>query len=427
MQPCNKYFMMKRSVVYTFFFLFAITGAHAQNNTSPYSIIGIGDLEKSTFDRTSGMGHAGLALSSSRFLYQGNPASYSKIDEHFFYVEVSSRFKNVSYSGAPITDPTQNNSSDLQFKKIVLAIKPRPKWAISIGLLPFSTSNYSFYGKKTVQGSSFTADAYYEGTGSTNQFYVANSFALTKNFSIGVQASYLFGQLEEKETLAATVSDTSLITTRNIYLGSPYLKLGAQYKIKLNKTWDVSLGATIANKTKLKADYDLEVKEGSTTIISNQAYKSNYFTIPLTYAGGIALTYKDAYTVALDYDHQDWTTLNYKGLNYSLVNSQKISAGFEYSKKLKYVNQTFEQYFLQTGFFYNNSCLRIAGQQLSDIGATFGAGVQLNRSGLGLQGSIEVGQRGTTVNNLIKEKYTQFNFTISYRDFWVSRKLKKYN
>jgi hypothetical protein len=110
-----------------------------------------------------------------------------------------------------------------------------------------------------------------------------------------------------------------------------------------------------------------------------------------------------------------------------LVNSQKIAAGFEYSKKINYMDQAFEKYFLQTGFFYNNSYLKIAGQQLKDLGATFGAGVQLNRSGLGLQGSIEVGQRGTTVNNLIKEKYTQVNFTISYRDFWLSRKMKKYN
>jgi hypothetical protein len=419
--------MMKRSVGYTLFFLFAGLGSYAQNNTSPYSIIGIGDLEKSMFDRTSGMGHAGIALSSNRFLYQGNPASYSKIDEHFFYMEVSSRFKTVAYSGSAITDPTQNNSSDLQFKKITLAIKPKPHWALSFGLLPFSTSNYSFYGKKTVQGSNFTADAYYEGSGSTNQFNVANSFELTKNFSVGVQASYLFGQLEEKETIMAAVSDTSLITTRNIYLGSPYLKLGAQYKIKLAKKWDVSLGATIANKTKMNANYDLEVKEENIAIISKESFKSNYFTVPLTYAGGVAVTYQNAYTLAVDYDHQDWSTLNYKGLGYSLVNSQKIAAGFEYSQKINYMDQAIEKYFLQTGFFYSNSYLKIAGQQLKDVGATFGAGVQLNRSGLGLQGSIEVGQRGTTVNNLVKEKYTQVNFTISYRDFWLSRKMKKYN
>ena len=65
--------------------------AKAQNNSSPYSIIGIGDIEKSSFDRTSGMGHAGVALSSNRYIYQANPASYAALDQHFFHFEAAAR------------------------------------------------------------------------------------------------------------------------------------------------------------------------------------------------------------------------------------------------------------------------------------------------------------------------------------------------
>ncbi len=411
-------------------FLALITGTvtvSAQNNTSPYSIIGIGDIEKSSFDRTSGMGHAGLALSSNRFLYQANPASFAKMDEHFFYAEVSSRYKSVNYSGKPITDPANGQSSDIQFKKMVIAIKPLPKWAISVGLLPFSTANYSFAAQKSIQGSNLTADAYYEGSGSTNLFYVTNAFNVTKNLYIGLQASYLFGQLQEKETLGGDITDSSLVTTRNIFLGNPYLKLGVQYRFAFNRQLDIALGATISNKTKLQADYGLLVKNGYSTIINNEYYKTNYFSIPLTYSGGIAAIYKNAYTVAVDYQYQGWSTLNYTGINYALVNSQRLSVGGEYAKKIPYLNQFIEKYFLQTGFFYSNSYLRIAGQQLADYGATFGGGLQLARSGMGLQGAIEIGKRGTTDNGLIKENYTQFSVTLSYRDFWISRKMKKYD
>jgi hypothetical protein len=103
--------------------------------------------------------------------------------------------------------------------------------------------------------------------------------------------------------------------------------------------------------------------------------------------------------------------------------------GGEYSKKGNYLNQSYEKYFLQTGFFYNNSYLKIAGEQLQDYGITFGAGTELSRmllSGLAIQGALEIGQRGTTRNGLIQETYTQFNVTLSYRDFWFSRKMKKY-
>jgi len=44
----------------------------------------------------------------------------------------------------------------------------------------------------------------------------------------------------------------------------------------------------------------------------------------------------------------------------------------------------------------------------------------LTRSGLGLNGSIELGMRGNVNNGMIKEKYTSFNLTISYRDFWYT-------
>ena len=81
-----------------------------------------------------------------------------------------------------------------------------------------------------------------------------------------------------------------------------------------------------------------------------------------------------------------------------------------------------EKYYLQTGIFYTDSYLKINGIQLKDYGLRFGVGGQLKRSGLGLQLAIELGLNGTTDNNLIKERYTQFNFTISYRDLWFIKR-----
>ncbi|HVZ26001.1 MAG TPA: hypothetical protein VG842_08105, partial [Sediminibacterium sp.] len=307
--------------------LFAVCTARAQNNTSPYSIIGIGDIEKGSFDRTTGMGYAGVALSSNRYMYHANPASYSRLDAHFFDIEISTRYKGVSYAGTPITDPTQNSSSDIQFKKITMAVKPWRHWAVSVGLVPFSTANYSFYGVKSVLGSPYQPVAYYQGSGSTNQFYLANSFEINKNFSIGFQASYLFGQLQEKETLNSGVTDSILLTTRNIYLGNLYYKIGAQYQGKINKNWQVALGATASPQTRLRADYGLTVQNGNSLLLNDEFYRSNYFTLPKMYTGGVAAIYKDKFTFAADYHYEDWSKLDYKGISYALVNSNRYSVG----------------------------------------------------------------------------------------------------
>jgi hypothetical protein len=56
-----------------------------------------------------------------------------------------------------------------------------------------------------------------------------------------------------------------------------------------------------------------------------------------------------------------------------------------------------------------------------------GAGTMLPRSGLGIQGTIEIGTRGNISNGLIKENITQVGITISYRDNWFTKKIKKYN
>lgn len=410
------------------------TSALAQNNASPYSIIGIGDIEKSSFDRTSGMGHAGVALSSdatNRFLYHANPASYSGMQDKFFNFEATARYKAVSYSGTPIGNASASQSSDLQFKKLVVAIKIKPRWGAAIGLLPFSTSNYSFYSTKTIIGSTTIIPTYNEGTGSTNQFFIANSYKINKHLSVGLHTAYIFGQLDQKETLLSGVSDSTLTTERNLLLGSFYFKGGLQFQTKVSKNLQLLAGATGSLKTALKANNQLKVTDGTTALLSDNHYKDTYFNLPLSYTGGIAAKIKDKYTIAADYNFQSWDGANPNAYNYKLVNSSRYSLGFEYSKKISFRDYqgnilSAEKYFVQAGVFYTDSYLKIYGKQINEYGITLGGGFNTVKSNLGLQLGLEIGRRGTTDVGLVKEVYTQFHATFVYRDFWRV-KIKRYN
>jgi hypothetical protein len=82
--------------------------------------------------------------------------------------------------------------------------------------------------------------------------------------------------------------------------------------------------------------------------------------------------------------------------------------------------------FYQAGLFYSNSYLQINNQQISEKGFTAGLGFNSKRNAMGVAFALEVGQRGTTTSNLIKETATSFSMTISYRDFW-NTKGKKYD
>ena len=402
--------------------LVVVTNVHSQNNASPYSIIGIGDIEKGHFDRTTGMGYAGVALSSERSIFSINPASYSALQDKFFNAETSVRYKGVSYSGNAITSGTNSFSSDLVSKKIIFAIKVKPRWGLSFGLLPYSTSNYSFAAKKSLQGTSLTTDAAYQGSGSLNQAYIAGGYRLAKGLSLGIQAGYLFGQQQQEETVVSGLGSGSLYTKKNVYINNSIFTAGLQYNYPVSKKLNIAIGATASNKTTLDASYSLLVQDGTQTIENIDHYKSSDFTLPMTFTTGIAAIYKNKYTFAVDYNHQDWNATHYVGSSYTLVNSDRVSAGFEYSKKFTYLDHQYEKSFFQAGVFYSNSYLKMNGQQLKDYGATIGAGFHAMRSGLGVQGALEIGTRGTTANGLIRENYTQFTLTLLYRDFWFGKR-----
>jgi len=418
---------MYKKIILNLAFLFCLQRiVIAQNNNSPYSMYGIGDIEQSSFDRTSGMGHAGMALSSNRFLNNSNTASLANLDDFFFNFELDTRLKLVTYTGNPISN-SSGQSSDMQIKKVSIAMKIKPKWGVGIGLLPYSSSNYSFYDTKNLVGNNASLPAYYEGTGSINHFYIATGYKVSKNLSLGLQASYLFGQLNQSETLATGYGiDSSLVTTRKAIVSSPLFKPSFQYNTRINRKWRLYLGGTATLKTTISPTYNLSVNYGYSTVSTNNDFKSHDIILPAQYSGSIAARLKDKFTFAVDYSFQNWSNQNYKGISYQLVDSRKLAFGFEVSDKKTFKDLTFEKQFFQTGVFVNNSYLQISGQQIGSYGATIGYGTNFLRSNLSLQIGLEAGKRGTVTQGLIEETYGQLNFIFSYRDYWFV-KIKRFD
>lgn len=404
--------------------LCACLQANAQNTSSPYSMLGIGDIEGSYFNRTSGMANTGIAYRSPYFLISNNPASYSALQDQFFMVEASARGKIVSYY-ADNLNSTSNQTKDFSVERVSVGIKVNKWWGSSIGITPFSTSNYAFSGEKVIAGTNSFVNADYDGTGGVNRAYWDNGVRLGKHFSVGVSTSFLFGSLNQKETLAGTEATSTIVTTKNIFLRNLYMNYGAQYFTKLTSKWDLTLGATYANKTSLAAEYSTNITAGSTTI-EDKITKNDYFRMPNIYGGGIALTKDKRFTMLADYRYQDWTALNYKGSGYSLRSSQRSSVGVELAKLRQIWPIPIEKVFYQAGVFYDNSYLSIRNEQLKDMGASIGVGFHSKRSTLSYLINFEYGIRGTKAQNLIQERYGKLTLTLSYKDFWYTKGQKYY-
>jgi len=414
---------MKITVFASAMFLTLPLISGAQNSSSPYSVLGIGDIENSSFNRYTGMANAGVALSDSRNINNSNAASLTGLNEHFYTFEISTRYKQAIFDGAGVTAP-DNKSADFAVRRINLAMKVAKRWGSSVGLQPFSTANYSYTALKNIQGTLQNVVAGYEGDGGVNQFYWANGYQVSKNTSLGITSSFLFGSLQQTESLLSSDNSTVALTTKqNIYLRNYYFNFALQTGFKINSKWQTRYGITYSPKTDLFAEYATDVTSDDGVAIKSEITKNDYFTLPGNINIGIALINSNQYTYTINAQSQNWGGLKYKGTNYELVNSNKLSIGFQHSKSERnYYNRVYEKSYFQMGVYAGQSYLKVKNVPITDFGGSIGYGINSRTSPISLLMALEAGRRGTTNKNILSENYINLNFTFSYVDLLFKRK-----
>jgi hypothetical protein len=393
--------------------------AFSQNMNSPYSIYGIGDIDFKPYNRTSGMGGTGLALRSSYYLIDNNPASIAGLTRSFYIVDAAFTGKSVTYSGTPITSDNSKNK-DFWMKRLSLAVKLNDHWGSSIGFNQFSNVNYKFYGTKTVEGTATNFLAYYEGDGGLNEYHWTNAFSLGKHLSLGLKSSIIAGSINQTEAVTDPTASSTISTKVQDYFGKPRFQAGAIYATPIAKKWDISIAGKFIPQTKMTAERTISVLENDVAIIEDEFVKNNRFSLPNTFAAGIAIQHNKKTTFAADYTYEDWSSLKIKEQGWQLISSNRLSAGVEFSRQARVMNQVVEKRFFQLGGFYHNSYLQIRNEPINEFGFTAGMGGVIGK-GLLYTLSLEAGSRGTTRQNLIKENYVQMTFSFSYREFLASK------
>jgi len=130
--------------------------------------------------------------------------------------------------------------------------------------------------------------------------------------------------------------------------------------------------------------------------------------IPLTLGGGIGLEKLDKWLFSVDYRWANWKKFTAFDLTDSLVNSQQISAGAEFLPDINSYTNYFKRIRYRVGFMYNNTYLKLRGKQLNEFAVTVVFGLPLRGVRTALNISAQVGMRGTTEANLIRETYLRF-------------------
>lgn len=423
--------MKRSSRSYILISLVFFTTLHtmAQGNFSPYSQMGIGDLEDGFYNRTSGMANTGIAYRNNRYIINNNPASYSGLSDQYFTVEMGIRGSLINYYGTPV-NPASTQSGDITFRRLAMAMKLSKHWGSSIGLVPFSTQNYEYDVPYYLQGSTNElANHHYQGHGSVNKAYWANAYEFFHHLSIGVEAGYLFGQLNQKDNLQNIGSGSTLASTTNtVDLNNLYMQYGLQLYGKVGKKWEYSLGGTFNQRNDLLASYNRVVLDNDSIQRNSQELSQTYLGVPNAFGVGLAISHNQKYTFLADYRYQNWAAEknSYPGKNYTITNSNRGSVGFEISRKKTFYNSKIELSYAQIGAYYGENYLQVNGQQIKDFGMTASFGVNGLKSPLCYNIILQYGIKGTQQNNLVQMRYVNLTFVVNYGAIWFT-KGKKYD
>ena len=411
---------MRKLIVLTGLFVVCIGTTKAQNLSSPYSVYGVGELQDLYPDRSSGMANTSMSMMSTPgFLVNKNPASLMGLERSLAQVDLGLVAKTLTFKGTSITSDNRS-AKDITIKHLGLSAKLSNHWASGVGFMPFSYVNYAFTAQKSIEGSTSTYTGFYEGNGGLHQVYWTNAVSIGKHVAMGLRSSFIFGSINQTETLEGTSLNSTIVSAVDNYYNGFRFEYGAIYGTKINKNWKFALGGKVLTKGDLNQQKTLTVTEGGSVVESNKELSDGTFTLPWQYEGGFSITNKGRTTFSVDYSYGKWDKLNPGGTTYAMVNSERLSAGFQFSNQVQRFGMVAEKSYFQVGAFSGNSYLQVKGQQIKEFGVTAGYGGYLSR-GLAFSLALEGGKRGTIANNLVRENYAQFTIALSYREVLYSK------
>ena len=403
-------------------FVFCGLSAFAQLGTSsPYSRFGLGDLQGNAFPVYNALGGGVTALSSSNSVNPSNPASYTSFRANSFLFSTGGLHNTTQIQNS--TDKQVANNS--AFSHLTIAFPISSKLGASFGMLPYSNIGYTL----NARDSAVNADMIYTGDGGLSKVYFGGAYEPFKGFSLGINASYLFGGLNRRKKL--DYDDESFFDSRSnssINLKGYYYELGLLYKKELANEKELSFGLTANNNSTLRAKrtnivetisgpYEIVKDTASNVVEWGEVTLPNYISTGLMYRDG------EKWLLIADYSMQNWADYTLLGESDDLSNSMRLSGGLQYTPEFNSVTKYYKRMQYRLGAAYSNTPLTLNDTQLKEMSVSFGFGIPVKKSRTKYDVSFTLGQRGTTDNSLIKEQFVKFGLSVSYDGIWfVKRK-----
>jgi len=397
----------------------SLTAFSQSISSSPYSLYGVGSLYESDFGSIPSIGSSGIALPSSIFINNLNPASLGYLPLNHFMFDIGGKAIATTYESRSRSEKRNN----FQFSHIAFAFPVTKNSGFSMALRPYSSATFLISNLKLPISDS--QESYYltaAGSGGLNNFDFSYGYRFGKKLSVGASATLLFGNTTDDRSYLISNSITT-ISKKTDYNGIR-ATLGGQYQIDSTFT----IASTFKMPTRVKASKVQSVEtltnEVVSTVESNVASDTDDYYLPLEIGVGISKRFKNNLNMTLDYEKSFWGSINQAELYGNFVNQDRFALGFTYSAK-KNVRTYWDRIEYAAGANFDTGYLEVDSKRINNAAISVGVSLPIENTYSALNISYSYGQKGKVSDNLIKENYHKISLNLSLDGIWfVKRKIE---
>ena len=412
---------------------FAQSGAYGAY--SPYSIYGIGEISKQGTAYNKSMGGVGIATRNRRFINYLNPAAVTARDTLSFMADFGLSQKNTAFA----QDGVKSAKNTFNVYDFVMSFPIYKSSAFMVGITPFSDVGYDFSSVEIdsqIIGNTgnVTYDSY--GAGSVYQIFASAGATFWKRFSVGAEVLFLFGNIDKVTNMTfEDASYRSLNSGHDLTVRGVTGKFGVQYEQKLGSEISMIVGGTYRMKSNMRGystEYKYAVQSSVTDTLRYNVgvLKEEGLKIGDELGIGVSLKGGERWSAEFDYIRSDWRSSGMdKAQGFASVGkssfsssvSQSFRAGFEIVPNRNDIRYYLRRCAYRAGLYYDQSYFRLDGHDVNTVGITLGVTLPVFRWYNGISLGVDMGQRGSKQNNMIRERYAMFVIGFNIHDIWFQK------
>jgi len=434
---------MIKKLVIVFIVFISLNNFAQQGTASPYSYYGIGSLKfKGTVENRS-MGRLSIYTDSIHINLR-NPASNAT--ENLASPRFNGESRPVKYTvGGSQTnlklqsDTGSYTATATSFDYLALSI-PIGRLGMGFSLKPQTSVGYKL---ENINEDGDVINQF-RGEGGLNKVQLSMGYYLLKGLSIGVDANYNFGNIENSVVEYVYDGDGNILQFQSREnnrsdMSGLNLNFGLSYKKQINNKYEFVSGFTYTPENTLASSNQRVISTISINAATRSEFVVNSFesdlnaqglrrtdlTMPSEWSFGMGFGETRKWFLGAEYTARNTSKFFnplFSSFTTKYENGSNISVGGFFIPRYNSFSSYLKRVVYRAGMHFEKTGLNINNESIKEFGISFGLGLPVGDLFSNANVGFEIGKRGTTNNNLIQENFVNFQLSLSLNDRWFQKR-----